>query len=482
MRTHDRQSADDPLYASIAAELERLIDAGALLTGHRVPSVRTLSRQRGVSMTTALAALRLLERRGRILARPKSGYFVATRRRRAAEPAASPPPTQPQEVGVSSLLAQLVADSRDPALVPLGAAVPEPHWFPLEPLRRELTRTARRKPELLGDYGDPAGSVLLRRALAHRYAQIGCPVEAAELTVTHGCMEALNLALAVSTRPGDVVAVESPTYFGFLMLLESHGLKALELPTDPRTGLSIEALEAALGSRRGRRLRACLLVPNFSNPLGGTLPDERKRALVELAARHDLTLIEDDIYAELGHDGRRPPPLKAFDRHGCVLLCSSFSKSLAPGARIGWIAAGPRAGAVRDRRYLSSIAVPALTQEALTAMLAGGGYLRHLHRLRSACRSATEEFGDAIAEHFPVGTRISRPQGGFVLWVELPPPADALDLFRRARHQGVAFAPGPLFSASGRFRHCLRLNCARDFTPRTARAIATLGRLARAPV
>jgi DNA-binding transcriptional MocR family regulator len=346
-------------------------------------------------------------------------------------------------------------------------------------LRQALGRVSRQQPALLGDYGDPSGAPGLRRVLVRHYAQIGCVVDPDEITVTHGCMEALNLALAVSTSPGDVVAVESPCYFGFLRMLEAHGLKALELPTDPRTGLSVEALQAALGSRHGQRLRACLLVPNFSNPLGCAMPDDRKRALVKLAAQHQLTLIEDDVYGDLGHDGQRPRPLKAFDRDGCVLLCSSFSKSLAPGARVGWIAGGSRTEMIRDRRYVSSIAVPALLQEALAQLLERGGYPRHLSRLRAACRAAVEQFTDAVAEHFPAGTRISRPQGGFVLWVELPEDLDTLDLFRRARNQGVAFSPGPLFSAAGAYRHCLRLNCAREFTPRTARAIATLGRLSR---
>lgn len=466
------------LYTAIADDLARLIESGRLRAGMRAPSVRTLSRQRGVSMTTALAALRTLERRGLVAARPQSGYFVQAAPRRAPEPQPATPPRAAQAVGLGGLLHQLVDAADDPDVVQLGTAVPPATWFPVQPLRRAFGATLARRAHVLAEYGPMAGLVRLRRAIADRYAEVGCALDPDEIVITHGCMEALQVALATVTRPGDVVATESPTYFGFLQLIEHLGLKALEIPTDPRDGLAVDALEAALAAPAGRRVRACVLSASYTNPLGATLPDASRARLVSLCERHDVALVEDDVYGELGFDGVRPRPLKSFDRRGNVILCGSYSKTLSPGLRVGWVANPRRAPELALRRHVSSIGTSAATQHAVADYLATRSFVRHLQRLRLRCRDAVEQMSDAVERSFPAGTRLSRPRGGFVLWVEMPAGVDSVALFAQARPRGIAFAPGPMFSARGAYRHCLRLNCAQTWSPRLAAAIAGLGRLA----
>lgn len=468
------------LYLSVAEDLARMIADGHWRRGERVPSVRGLAAERRVSPTTALAALRALERRELVEARPKSGYFVRGRPRAVAPLAPTRPPARAQPIQIEGRLGEVISASLEPGTVQLGSGLPDPAWFPTEVLGRLVRRALHESPRLLGEYGLLIGLAGLREALARRYAEIGCAVDPDELVVTPGCTHALAVALSAVTRPGDVVAIESPAYFGFLQLLETFGLKALELPTDFATGLSVDALASALNGPGGARIRAVLLSATYSNPTGATMPEPARRALAALAHRHDLAVIEDDIYGELGHAGERPRPVKAFDRAGRVILCSSFSKTLAPGARIGWIAGGRHAGAIRLRHLTTAIATAAPAQRAIAEFLDSGRYTRHLQRVRGRCAEGVERVADAVARHFPPGTRMTEPAGGFLLWVALPPGHDALALWERAREARVSIMPGPLFSGTGRYRAALRLNCSLEFTPRVATALATLGRLARA--
>lgn len=467
-----------PLYIAVADELALLIQRGQLGVGDKAPSVRSLSRQRHLSPTTALAALRLLERRGLIEARPQSGYYVRARPPASTELAMTRPPATPRAVGVNNLFGRLVDASANAELVPLGAATPEVGWFPGKALQRQLATTARRRPELLVEYSHHLGLPALQHEIARRYAEMGCELDQQSVLITNGCMEALNLALRVVAQPGDVIAIESPAFFGFLQIIEGLGMKALEIPTHPRDGLSVDKLQLALEGADAGSIKALLLSPNVSNPLGCTMPDAAKRALLKLCERHRLPLIEDDVYGELHFGRERPLPIKAYDRNERVILCSSFSKSLAPGSRVGWIANGRLIEQLRLRKFLASVATSPLMQQTLADFLKARAYPRHLQALRSACADQVARFSEAVERHFPEGTRLSRPQGGFVLWVELPRGADSLALYERALAQGISFVPGPLFSATGRYRSALRLNCGRAWTPKVQGAVQTLGRLA----
>ena len=467
-----------PLYLTVAAEIAERIRRGQLAAGERVPSVRALSRQRGLSPTTALAALRHLETQGSIEARPQSGYYVRPRSLAMAPLDASATASRPQQVSVNTLFSRLVDAAADAELIPLGAAVPEASWFPAQGLQRALATSTRLHPDSLSQYGDSYGLPALRRAVARLYADMGCTVDPDEVVITNGGMEALNLALRAVARPGDVIAVESPTYFGFLQIIESFGMRAMEIATDPQRGMSVESLAKVLESAEGSAIRAVLLCPTVSNPLGSVMPLESKRALLALCERHRVALIEDDVYGDLHYAAARPLPIKALDTGGRALLCSSFSKTLAPGMRIGWVIGGERTPALRVAKYTHSAFTATFVQQAVADFLAQRAYARHLQGLRRACEQQVARFAEIVERVFPAGTRISQPRGGFVLWLELPRGTDVLDLHDRALLQGISFAPGPLFSASGQFGSAMRLNCGRTLTPAVIGGLRRLGELA----
>jgi len=463
------------LYTAVAASVEAMIADGTLAPGARIPSVRRMSVQARVSVSTVLQAYGLLEDRGVIEARPQSGYYVRADARLADEPAMTAPPRSPMPVGVHAMVREVLeAGHGGRTVVDFGAAYPGPDLVPLERLRRACNAAARRHPEALSGYALPPGREELRRQLARRVLDWGCRIAPSEFVVVNGCMEALNLCLRAVAKAGDVIALESPTYFGVLQIIESLGMKALEIPTHPREGISLDALEAALARSS---VSACVLMPTIGNPLGGTMPDAAKKRAVRMLAERKVPLIEDAAYADLAFDAPHHAA-RAFDREGNVMLCGSFSKTLAPGFRLGWVAAGRWAERVRMLKFVQSVGTPELLQLAVAGIIESGGYDRLLRAQRRAYAGRIDRVARAVRDHFPSGTRVSRPGGGFVLWVELPAGADTPALNRAALREGIAFAPGPMFSASGRYANCLRLNCALPWSDATGPALARLGALA----
>jgi DNA-binding transcriptional MocR family regulator len=381
----------------------------------------------------------------------------------------------PQQVSIAELAFRVLSDSASPDLIQLGCAIAGPELMPSEKMARILGDMARRHKEKSHIYAPPGGCESLRSAVARRLMESGCALSPDEIVVTAGCQEAIHLCLQVLCQPGDAVAVESPTYYYFLQLIESMGLRAVEIPTHPREGMSLDALAYAL---ENTSIKAVLATPNFNNPLGSLMSDEGKRALVELTARHGVPLIEDDIYGELPFAAQRARTAKSFDRSGLVLHCSSVSKTLSPGFRVGWVAPGRFQSRLERLKATQNIATATLPQLAVAEFLKNGGYDRHLRRLRATLQENMAALSWEVERHFPEGTRLTRPQGGFVLWVELPEGVDALALYARAVAAGITLAPGPLFSAKQRYRNCIRLN-AGTWNERTAGAVAVLGRLVR---
>jgi len=463
-------------YQQLAEELADAIRGGLLRAGERLPSIRATCEQRGVSPSTVFQAYGHLESLGLIEARPRSGFFVrATRRPVRAGPQVAPPRSEATPVAISELVFDLLGSTRDADVVPLGSAFPAAHLFPFEELARSGARAMRRLKASQITGALTAGDEGLRQALRRRYALQGVPLADNELIITNGAMEALNLCLQAVTQPGDVVVVESPTFYAALQALERLHLKAVEVATDPATGVDLAALGELLARQK---VAACWFMPTFQNPLGALMSTARRQALVELLALHQVPLIEDDVYGELHAGVRRPPPAKAFDREGGVLHCSSFSKCLAPGYRVGWAAAGRYAPQVERLKMMTPLATAIPPQLAVVDSLAQGGYDRHLRRLREALATQQRHAWRLVERHFPAGTRVTRPEGGYFIWLELPPAVDALALHHRARACSISTAPGVLFSADHRFTHHLRLNVGHPGDARFDPAMRQLGRMA----
>ncbi len=467
----------EPLYRSLADRLEGMISSRSLRPGDRMPSVRHFARQQRVSIPTAMHAYATLETRGFVEARPKSGFFVRSRSAdQVRDPVFRPAAPKVTDFASMDLLDSVIAAQADPNLLPLGMALPDPKLLPGEKLSRIMASVGRKMGAHSTDYDMPPGCACLRRELSRRSLEWGCALQPEEFIITNGCTEAVSLALRAVCSPGDTVVVESPTYFGLTTVLRELQLKALPIPVDSREGIDLDALESCL---RRTKVAACALIPNFHNPVGFVMPEERKRRLLEILGRRSIPVIEDDIYGDLNHTGERPRCIKAFDRDGLVLLCSSFSKTLAPGYRVGYISAGRWHAKVMRLKIATSLANATLPARVISEYLRDGGYDRYLRALRQTYRHQVERMREAVVHSFPEGIGLSRPQGNFILWCELPPEVDSIALFKQALRAGVSIAPGPLFAPDGGFKNFMRLNCGYPITPAVERAVAVLGQLAR---
>ena len=464
-------------YEALAAEIEVSIHNGILKPGDKLPSVRRASSIRHVSPSTVFEAYYLLEARGLVRARPQSGYYVAaTAKALPSEPREmSAPDGESRPVEVSELVFEILGSAASRSVVPLGSAFPSPALFPLDRLGRATANSATHLDPWSTVDDLTQGNAGLRQQIALRYLVDGVQVSPDDIVVTNGAIEALNVCLATVCSPGDAVVVESPCFYMCLQALERLGLQAIEVATDPREGIDLVALEVAIIRHRPK---ACWVMTNFQNPLGSAMSEDKKRALVELVTRHHLPLIEDDVYGDLYFGRNRPSPTKAFDTQGWVMHCSSFSKTLAPGYRIGWAAPGRFLRRAARQKLMASLATCIPVQLGLARYLERGSYERHLRVLRRTLQESRDQYIDAISRAFPAGTRVSRPAGGYFLWIELPDGIDAMSLQRKAMDAGVSVAPGPMFSASRDFRNCLRINYGHPLTATVESALDRVGRLA----
>jgi DNA-binding transcriptional MocR family regulator len=464
-----------PRYEELAEDITRMIEQATFNPGDRIPSIRSISRQMNVSITTAMEAYRLLEDRDLVEARPQSGYYVRPYYPRIApEPNMPSPNKNPAAVSINDLVQMVYKDAQDKNLIPLGAAIPNPANLPVEKLNRILASVTRRKGVQSISYETACGFEGLRTQVARRAFHTGCRLTPKDILITSGCQEAVTLSLMAICRPGDTVAIESPTYFHHLQTLEALNLKVVEIATNLREGINLDDLESVM--QKGK-IRACLLITNISNPLGFLMPNEKKKALAKMIARYDVPLIEDDIWGDLSFARERPWTVKAFDKKGLVLLCSSISKTLAPGYRIGWVSAGRFQPEVERLKSIMSMATATAPQMAVAEFLANGGYDHHLRRIRRIYMRQVWWMTQTIRKFFPSGTRVSRPAGGYVLWVELPKSVDSLRLYESALKAKITIAPGPIFSVRNGYRNYIRLHAA-SWSDEIEKALATLGSLA----
>ena len=463
-------------YEEIADRVAGMIEKGTIRPGEKVPSVRMLSSETGVSVSTVLQAYMTLENRGLIEAKPQSGFYARLLSRELPpEPATTAPSQSAASVNVADVVSSIVLAARNPDIVPLGAACPSPELFPTAKMQRVISSVIRRVGNGIHVYDVAPGNPEFLRQIARRSFHWGCNLSADEIVSTCGCIEALNLCLRAVVSPGDIVAVESPTYFGILQILEMLKLKALEIPTHPRDGVDLNALSSAI---KRHKVRACLFMPNFHNPLGSCMPDENKKEMVSMLASREIPLVEDDMYGDLHFGTNRPKTAKSFDKQGLVLLCSSFSKILSPGFRVGFTVPGRFKKQVERLKLNNTMGTGTIPQLVLAEFLKSGGYDRHLRRIRKAYASQVQLMTQAIGKYFPDGTRVTRPAGGFVLWVELPKTVNAEELHRRALEKNISIAPGTVFSVKPTYKNFVRLNCGHVWSDRLDRALLTLGQLA----
>ncbi|WP_240702256.1 PLP-dependent aminotransferase family protein [Trinickia terrae] len=465
----------------------KAIESGSLSEGERMPSLRELTALHRVSISTAVEACRVLEKHGYVEAKPRTGYFIRDPKRaitrfkekREIEADGTEQRIDPADyVGVHERISVTLARGlQRPPKVDLAGAVCAPALYPGAALRDTLLRILRAKPSMYESAPQSDGVRKLKEAIARSSVTRGLHVDADAVLVTHGCSEALSLALRAVTGPGDIVAIESPSYFGILQIIESLGLKAIEIPTDPQTGMSVDALEFAINHMGS--IQAVVCMPSVQNPLGSVMPDTLKIKMVELCDKHNMTIIEDDTYGAFLPSPANARPLKAWDKTGNVIYCNSLNKSLSPGLRVGWLIGGKWHKKIEMLMYAVSRHREEMAQLAAADFMAGGAFNRHMRRLNALLTQQRTQFVDAILRYFPAGTVVTRPEAGLLLWISLPDELSTDTLFENALREGIRICPGSIFSNTSKFSNCLRLSAGRPFDAQIDAALKTLARLTR---
>ena len=463
------------LYGRIADDLRQAIRRGVYLQGDRLPSLRGICQQYEVSLGTAVEALGQLQDEGWVVPRDRSGFFVAAEAVQAlSAPRQNPISSQPVSVNVGGVAMSVIGNARKPGITNLGAGVPDAGLLPLQNLSRSISSVARRHYEVLAGYDEVEGVAALRRQISRLMGDAGVECSPEEVLITNGCQEALMLALQCVTSPGDVVAVESPAFFGLLQAMEALQLKAVEIPVQYPGGVSPQAVQQVL---QQHSVKACLLTPTHHNPMGVVMPTEDKQQIVEMLADAGVPLIEDDIFGFLGFGGKRPPAAKSFDTGGNVILCSSFSKAMAPGLRLGWMLPGKFMEQARRKKFLVNLTTSPLPQLAMAEYLGRGVFLRGLRRMTEQLQHRMWQMRKDLADHFPADTRITHPEGGLFLWLELPDQLDAQALYEQAFQKGIGILPGGLFSPSGNYQNHIRLTFASVSPEQSRKAIQEIAAL-----
>jgi len=448
---------------------------GALLPGDKLPSLRKLSRQFEISVPTVKQAYIELERQGRVCARPQSGYYLTAQQARTLKPR----PTKwshcaPATVQCRNMIEQVYEAVHMPDTVALGISNPIQANPPDKTLARLMRSVLSKVSEKAVSYGPVTGDAKLRMQLAFRYQEQGVAINSDEIVITNGAQEALSIALQCVAQRGDIIAVESPCFFGMIELIETLGMKALEIYTCTEDGVCLDELSKAL---QQHPIKACLFSTAINNPLGSMKTDAQRQAMVSLLEQHDLPLIEDDVYSELYFTENKPKPAQLYSEKGLVMTCSSFSKTAAPGYRTGWLLPGKYEEQAKRIKRAQSCSTPLLQQWTLNEYIQSGDYDRHLSVLRKKLVYNCERMRALIAEHFPSEVCISKPQGGSVLWVRCQSHVNTSEFFQKALEQGVSFAPGLIFSPSGKYANYMRISFGVQWNAKVENAVKSLGDL-----
>jgi DNA-binding transcriptional MocR family regulator len=461
------------LYLKIANIIEEQIASETLKTGDKLPSIRTVQKIYNVSINTVKQAFLELESKSLIESRPKSGYYVSkTFHTRLALPSISKLHLSDKEKTPEDLISKVFNTLKNKDLTQFALGVTDKSMLPIAKLNKGVIKVLHSLEDSGTGYEPAQGNINLRRNVAKWSFTWDGNLTEDDIVSTSGALNALFYSLITVTNPGDTVAIETPVYFGILQMVKSLGLNIIELPTHPVTGVSIEDLKKVLP-----KIKACCFVTNFNNPLGSCMPDENKKELVRLLTLHNIPLIEDDLYGDLFFGASRPNPCKAFDEEGIVMWCGSVSKTLAPGYRVGWVAPGKFKEKLIRKKLLHTMSSPPLFQEVIADFMEHGRYDHHLRGLRNTLYSNYLLFQRTIEEYFPENTRISKPQGGFVLWLELDPRIDTAVLYDIAVQHKIGFAPGRMFTQHDQYNNCMRLNFAIKWDEKVEHSLQNLGLL-----
>ena len=461
-------------YIELAEQIKSQIQSNVWEIGDKLPSLRKQTELSGLSLMTVMNAYQLLANQGWVVSHSRSGYVVAPQVEDFPILSHQNDPQITESVDINDFVFDILQASRKKTMTNFGFAYPDPNLYPQNQINKSLIQAARKMPASHALDNLPPGNETLRKIIAKRYAAQGMNINPEEIVITAGALEALNLSLQAVTQAGDWVVVESPTFYSALQSLERLNLRALSINTHPKEGIDLDSLEKTLETHK---VKACWLMTNCQNPLGFTLSDEKKIRLVELLTKHNVHLIEDDVYSELYYGGTKPRPAKAYDNKGMVLHCSSFSKSLVAGFRIGWVAAGTRALQIQKIQLMSTLSTSAPVQLTLANYLSTRHYETHLRQLRRTLEQRKFQTWQLLRDHFPKEANAYYSTGGYFIWVVLPEHVNATELYRLALQENISIAPGEMFATNQQFIHCFRLNASLEISDSVVLAIKRLGLL-----
>ncbi|PWW17499.1 MULTISPECIES: PLP-dependent aminotransferase family protein [unclassified Chryseobacterium] len=463
----------DVLYLKIANSVTEQIKSETLQFGDRLPSLRSAQKLYNVSLNTIKQAYMELESRSLVESRPKYGYYVSqTSQRKLALPSVAPMKDSEKRNTPQDLIDKVFGVIGGTDITQFGLGIPGKSLLPVAKMKKCMIDVIKRKSDSGTNYEPVQGSEVLRREIAKWSMVMEGKITEDDLVITSGAMNAVYNCLMAVTQPGDSVAVESPVYFGILQAIQLLGLKAVEIPTHPITGVDLDELKKVMP-----KLSACCFVVNYNNPLGFQMPDDNKKELVRMLTEYNVPLVEDDVYGNIYFGAGRPKPCKFYDEAGIVMWVGSVSKTLAPGFRVGWVAPGKFKEKIIRQKLVQTVSGPSLFSDVITDFLAHGRYDHHLRMFRKKLYANYLQIQKAVTEYFPDNTKISEPKGGFMLWLELDKRICTEDLYDVAFEQKINFAPGRMFSQHNQYQNCMRLNYALEWTDRVESDLEKLGRM-----
>jgi len=436
-----------PKYITIAQQIIASIDMGHIEANSKLPSLRIFCQLHHISMTTALACYRYLEQHGYVIAEYKKGYYVQ-------------PPSPEKNIINFPIFQSTVTTNitrRELRVAEMGkyslaTAQLDAKLIDDTLLKRSLKAITKLTNFTL-NYDEAQGNSQLRHQLSKHFNGQGflCPHE--ELVITHGCLDAVLMALECVSKPGDVIAITSPCYSGLLDLLAILDRAILEIPSTAN-GIELVQLEQAM---KANKISACLLTANHQNPTGHSLSNQQKQEVVKLATQYSIPIIEDDVFRELSHQQSIPLPLKYFDQQGWVIWCSSASKTLAPGLRIGWCLPGRFKNKFIQQRMARTLGHNQPLQLALADYIANGYYDTHIKKINRTLAVHCSDYIEFLHLNLPKGSEVFTPNGGLVLWIRLL-NVNSEKLTTMLLTHGVHIRPGNLFSTTELYQDCVRLN------------------------
>ena len=458
-------------YQRLAEQLSQKIYQHELQPQQKLSSLREFARKQKISLSTAQQCYELLEAKGLIYVKPKSGYFVSSRQYQSPVPESPKFESMPRRVSNLELQNQIQTASIQSHLTPLGAIQLSPHLIPVDGLRRSLQRALKHcQPEDFL-YCNKQGHLQLRQALSDHWREDGIYIAPDDIFISNGCMPALSLLIQQMSREGDSIIVPTPTFNGQLQLLAGLKRKIIEIPADHQ-GIDLERLEYFMQQGSAK---LCLLTANFQNPLGYCLSNQQKQKIAELAQKYQCFVLEDDIYAECSFQKERALPIRYWDQQGYVIWCGSVSKSLSSAYRVGWFCLGQQLQHLRPALLANNVGVNTPLQLGLADFIYSRAYREHLERLRPALMQQVEQYRACILEQFQgIPIALSQSSGGYALWMQLPNTITGLELYYRAQQYGINIVPGEVFGEDQRYQHFLRLNAGHALTDEIRQAIQQL--------